>query len=32
VMPIDKKVLDFNFGGIYNRQAVLDIEEFLQTP
>jgi hypothetical protein len=32
VMPIDEKVLDFNFGGIYNRQAVLDIEEFLQTP
>jgi hypothetical protein len=32
VMPIDKKVLYFNFGGIYDRQAVLDIEEFLQTP
>jgi hypothetical protein len=32
VMPINKKVLDFGFGGIYNRQAVLDIEEFLQTP
>jgi hypothetical protein len=32
VMPIDKKVLDFNFGGIYDRQAVLDIKEFLQTP
>jgi hypothetical protein len=32
VMPIDEKVLDFNFGGIYDRQAVLNIEEFLQTP
>jgi hypothetical protein len=32
VMPIDEKVLDFGFGGIYDRQAVLDIEEFLQTP
>jgi hypothetical protein len=32
VMPIDKEVLDFGFGDIYNRQAVLDIEEFLQTP
>jgi hypothetical protein len=32
VMPPDKKVLDFSFGGIYDRQAVLDIEKFLQTP
>jgi hypothetical protein len=32
VMPIDEKVLYFGFGGIYDRQAVLDIEEFLQTP
>jgi hypothetical protein len=32
VMPPDDKVLDFSFGGIYNRQAVLDIVEFLQTP
>jgi hypothetical protein len=32
VMPTDEKVLDFSFGGIYDRQAVLDIEEFLQTP
>jgi hypothetical protein len=24
--------LDFTFGGIYDRQAVLDIEEFLQMP
>jgi hypothetical protein len=31
VMPPDKKVLDFSFGGIYDRQAVLDVEEFLQT-
>jgi hypothetical protein len=26
VMPPDKKVLDFSFGGIYDRQAVLDIK------
>jgi hypothetical protein len=32
VMPPKDKVLDFSFGGIYDRQAVLDIEEFLQTP
>jgi hypothetical protein len=32
VMPPDNKVLDFSFGSIYDRQAVLDIEEFLQTP
>jgi hypothetical protein len=32
VMPINEKVLDFGFGGIYDRQAVLDIKEFLQTP
>jgi hypothetical protein len=30
--PTAEKVLDFNFGGIYDRQAVLNIEEFLQTP
>jgi hypothetical protein len=32
VMPIDEKVLDFGFCGIYDRQTVLNIEEFLQTP
>jgi hypothetical protein len=32
VMPPDDRELDFTFGGIYDRQAVLDIEEFLQTP
>jgi hypothetical protein len=32
VMPTDEKVLDFSFGGIYDRQEVLNIEEFLQTP
>jgi hypothetical protein len=32
VMPPDDRELDFTFVGIYNRQAVLDIEEFLQTP
>jgi hypothetical protein len=32
VMPPDNKVLDFSFGGIYDRQAVLNIEEFLKTP
>jgi hypothetical protein len=32
VMPPDDKVLDFSFGGIYDREAVLDIEEFLQMP
>jgi hypothetical protein len=31
VMPIDEEVLDFGFGGIYDRQTVLDIEEFPQT-
>jgi hypothetical protein len=32
VMPSNGKVLHFGFGGIYNNKAVLDIEEFLQTP
>jgi hypothetical protein len=32
VMPPDDRELDFTIGGIYDRQAVLDIEEFLQTP
>jgi hypothetical protein len=31
VMPIDEEVLDFGLGGIYDRQVVLDIKEFLQT-
>jgi hypothetical protein len=32
VMPDDKRELYFNYGGIYNEEAVLKIEEFLQTP
>jgi hypothetical protein len=32
VMPSDKKVLDFGFGGIYDDEAVRGIEMFLQTP
>jgi hypothetical protein len=32
VMPDDDRELDFNFGGIYDREAVLEIKEFLQTP
>jgi hypothetical protein len=32
VMPINEKVLNFGFGGIYDKKAVLDIKEFLQTP
>jgi hypothetical protein len=32
VMPDEDRELDFNFGGIYDREAVLEIEEFLQTP
>jgi hypothetical protein len=27
VMPINEKVLDLGFGGIYNKQEVLDIKE-----
>jgi hypothetical protein len=32
VMPSNRKVLNFGFGGIYDNKAVLDIEQFLQTP
>jgi hypothetical protein len=32
VMLDDDRKLDFTFGGIYDREAVLEIEEFLQTP
>jgi hypothetical protein len=32
VMPINKKVLNFGFGSIYDEKAVLNIKEFLQTP
>jgi hypothetical protein len=32
VMPSNGKVLNFGFGGIYDDKAVLNIEEFLQTP
>jgi hypothetical protein len=32
VMPINEKVLNFGFGGIYNKKAVLNFEELLQTP
>jgi hypothetical protein len=32
VMPDDDRELDFIFGRIYDREAVLEIEEFLQTP
>jgi hypothetical protein len=32
VMPPDNRKLDFTFGGIYDRQAVINIEKFLQTP
>jgi hypothetical protein len=32
VMLDDDRKLDFTFGGIYDREAVLEIKEFLQTP
>jgi hypothetical protein len=32
VMPSDKQVFDFGFGGIHDKEAVRGVEMFLQTP
>jgi hypothetical protein len=32
VMPNNDQKLDFSYGGIYDEEAILEIEEFFQTP